>query len=312
MGRILDIIVPVYGKDPEYIYSSLLEIKNGLPKECGIIVIYKNSTVFNYDLLKKLRDNNVIVKKGEFEFQKTDKLLEALKLSDAKFILPMDSHHTIIVEKMEEFINEIRDLDDFMITMTPIDKNVDDNSEKIIRGNWLSAGRYILLTSKLKEIASQIKYRTTYSDDLTFPLFMSKEISNENEIKHININIYVKRMGRILSNTTFVKSVDINFQVVTSLKNILTFTSDFFGTSRHFDSQFLSSFWYYVLRGVMIEQDVDGIKDSIDPQYVLGCWNDIFYTDIDFEEWKEIISNKIIFSNRYDWELKILNELKSK
>lgn len=247
-NKVVDIIVPVYGKDPKYIFDNLEEIALKLNDECGMIIVYKNSDKFNYDLLKKLESNNVLVFEVDTNSQKTDKLILAVEKSNSKYIVPMDSHHSIIVENLIQSLDLFKKSNNLIFSMEKFEINIDDGVEVIGKVGWLTAGSYVLNTQILKKVIKEIDYRVTFSDDLTFPLFVTKELENTKEIEKIDNIFYIKNRGTEISMTTFNHNDEITKILLKSLKTILSSTFKYYDSSKQFNSQYLTCFWYYILR----------------------------------------------------------------
>lgn len=308
-NKILDIIVPVYGKEPKFVFENLLDIKNNVPFGINLIIVYKNSSEYNYDLLKNLISDSVTILEADINSNKTDKLLIGLKSAKSKFIMTLDAHHSLKFESLPLLLKFLTNTKSIFITMTPIEEDVDSNTQISREWGWLNAGRYIISNSLLKSISSEIKYSITFCDDLTFPLFAIKEIKNENEFVHYTEHVYIKRYGKNISNTTLLLSNKLDGLVISSLEKILYSTSIYFGENELFDKQFLTLFWYYILRLHKYKFDIDPRKVfTFTQENIDSYWNLIFKgKNNTFLNLAESIG---LFSNWIDVDLKIFSEWK--
>lgn len=176
-NKVLDIIIPIFGKEPVYIENNFSKILNEIPNNVNLIFIYKNSEELNYDFLLNYKAENIIVKKVPQSFQKTNKVKEGIKLSSANWILVLDSHHKFtinglnrIIKKLENSKNEVN-----LFWILNRWENSDTNKCKIFTKQGINfifeSGKYILRRDLLNGIEESIEYDIVYADDCTLGLF---------------------------------------------------------------------------------------------------------------------------------------------
>lgn len=205
--RILDLLIPVYGKDPKFVYENFVEIVEKIPNSMGIIFVYKNSEdgiEKNYDLLKSFARENIIVKKVPSNRLKTSKLIEAFKMSESEWIMTVDSHHKIDLKNIEDLIHFLEKSIKINLVWHLHRWEDLDKGKRYIYGKYginyiFSAGKYILRSSLLKNIEKSIDYDVIYGDDYTFGLYASaNNVINSDYYKK---EFYVRTFGKKVSGT---------------------------------------------------------------------------------------------------------------
>lgn len=203
--RILDIIVPVYGKDPTYIYDNFNYLIKLIPENIGIIFVYKNSpdNSLNYDFLNNWVKDNVIVKKMNSKVKKTKKMISGFSLSNAEWILSLDSHHKLSLKHIKKLtLILINSKNKNLIWLRNSWLNL-DNKKLVKRGIYgyikvFNAGKYIIRSSLLKN-SDNIEYDVIFGDDYTFGLYAS--FHNELFAKNFYKNFYIRTFGTTISST---------------------------------------------------------------------------------------------------------------
>lgn len=199
--KLIDIIIPVYGKDIKIIENFLVSIPH---KKCGskvrFILVYKNSKKFNYDALEKFSSENVVIIKAEENDRRTKKIIIGIKKSNSDYLLFMDSHHTIKFNKMDRFLKELESKSFDLAFMKVEEFNLDKKRSNISDIFATTAGRYIIKSNLIKKQISDIDFDVIFHDDWTMgllALFENKIIN----IIWINSIIYRKTFGKNISNT---------------------------------------------------------------------------------------------------------------
>lgn len=107
--RLIDIIIPIYGKDHKLVFDNMKELTRLSNEEVGLILVYKNTNkpLFNYDKLKELSSNDVKVIKVNKDAKRTAKVKKGIINSDAKYIMVMDSHHKIQDDEFNKLLREL-------------------------------------------------------------------------------------------------------------------------------------------------------------------------------------------------------------
>src|SRR5210317_1064685 len=103
-NNLLNFLVPVYGKDPKKTFENLRNIATNIPKEIGMVIVYKNSSdnSLNYDDLKTIEEfnDNVKVIKAESNFKRTKKLKIAFENSESHYFMVLDAHHSLDINNL--------------------------------------------------------------------------------------------------------------------------------------------------------------------------------------------------------------------
>lgn len=232
MERILDILIPVYGKDPDSIRKNYQKIIEELPENIGIVFSYKNSTdnKLNYDFLKDYERENIIVIKNKYGAKKTEKLKMALEKSKAHYIIAMDAHHRIDLSKVLKFIKFLENCKEKEINLiwNKGEWSNEDTSKTSKRGPFgvyytFSAGKYILSRSKLQNLSKKVNYDIIFGDDYTFGLFAS--LTEDFKVSKWKGKFYIRTYGEKVSGTHFwyESSTETKEQMLRDLKTLFDF-----------------------------------------------------------------------------------------
>lgn len=200
MKKVLDVVIPVYGKDPKITFQNIKEMKDMNLSDMNFYVIYKNGNELSYDDLLKLKGDNFFVEKAESSFLRTQKVLKGVSMAESKYILTIDSHHSLNKKNVLSAISELRRIDADLILMKPIELNVDNNSKRSRKIKAFTAGRYIVRRELISDIQDAIDFDVVFHDDWTLGLYASLRKSDL-KINWINSKFYIKRHGKMLSNT---------------------------------------------------------------------------------------------------------------
>lgn len=226
MERLLDFIVPVYGKNPSDVYNTLSKLTKTKINGIGWVIVYKNSIddSLNYDKLNNLSSDNVKVLKGEAHWKKTMKVKHGIKNSNAFYIMPMDSHHTIkmnVLKKSMKKIQKFKEKDITIIWHKFIAWNVDTHFRDWIgpTNKTVSAGTQILKRELIT--LEDIKYDIVFVDDATY----GYNVMFKNGITYgkIRNRFYVRRRGKNLSNTYGKKDFEKNKIIYQDSKLLVDF-----------------------------------------------------------------------------------------
>ncbi len=300
MDTILDIIIPVYGKDPITTYDNLKKMADECNENIGMIIVYKNSSKFNYDSLNNLTtlNKNIKVIKGQEEMLKSHKLILGVENSNSRFILPMDAHHFIDIKAANSLIDKLKDSYSKIILMNKEEVNLDTNEVKIISPDWITSGSYIINTNNLKEVINIMEYRVTYADDLSFPLLVLSQMKNEENIDFIDEIIYKRIKGKIISNTSFPQSKENEAVIFESFKKILNNFRKYLDSNIEFNTQFLTAFYFIYNRFIIINEYIT----------LQEFWNSFFNEEMSLEEVRNIFARNKVIHYKFDQNNKKLNE----
>lgn len=200
MKEILDIIIPVYGKNPKDTFENMQLLSEMKVPGVSFYVVYKNGNELNYDRLLDLNSDNFSIKKVDSSFFRTKKVLEGIRMGKSEYVVTLDSHHSISKDNLLKSINKIVDLKYDLIFMQPTEFNVDNGKSKKRKIKSLTAGRYIVKRELISSIYDEIDFDVVFHDDWTVGLFA---MSTKKDIKTtwLKESFYIKKHGQSLSNT---------------------------------------------------------------------------------------------------------------
>lgn len=204
MERLLDFIVPIYGKDPEEVFLRLKKLTQNKVDGIGWIIVYKNSidNSLNYDNLFKLKNDNTEIFKGEFHWKKTNKIKLGISKSKAKFIMPMDGHHSIKTKLLRKVVAELQEFDKNQISII-WEKYIAFNTDRHMRDyigpprKAATSGNQVIRRSLLK--LDDIDYDIIFSDDFTYGLNVM--VQDNISYADFKTRFYLRQRGKSVSST---------------------------------------------------------------------------------------------------------------
>lgn len=225
MSKLIDLIVPVYGKDPILTFNNLKDLTRIISDEVGIIIVYKNSKTLNYDSLKNLKCDNVKVIKAPSKALKTQKLTIGIENSNAYWVLPVDSHHKIIKNNFYLALTDLRnykeksvDLVWMMFDAFDLDLNRKVNPWPIGPRKVSNAGTQVLRREKIN--LDLIDFDIIFYDDFLWGMLLAFE--KKLKVKKIENNFYMRIRGTKIS-TTFGKKTFEDYDRLNEHLDILLF-----------------------------------------------------------------------------------------
>lgn len=220
--KTLSIIVPIYGKDPLTTFNNLKEVVATSNKNVEFILIYKNSDLLNYDILKMLERENIIVEKVDCNFKRTNKIKLGISLANSKYLFVLDSHHSLDKNGLEKLILYLHSSNDDLIFTIPKQLNV-DTSEVIINDyDSTTAGRYIVKTGISKHAISNVDFDIVYHDDWTLGMSFTY-YKYDIKINWWKDCFYIKKFGEGLSKTFAKFDFDSLLKMIKDSRTILEF-----------------------------------------------------------------------------------------
>lgn len=205
--KILDIIIPIYGKNPNAVYNNIKNLSRLANNEVGLILVYKNTKVpdFNYDSLRELVSEDIRLIKLGAKVKRTAKVIEGVKQSSAKYVMILDSHHeindldfNILINKIK---NEKRDYHLIWHEYKVIDLDLGNRIPIKVWGmgpkRVHTAGKQIFLRNALR--LDLINYDIVYYDDST--LGFSTSFNRKMKVKKYNLYPYIRVWGGSISST---------------------------------------------------------------------------------------------------------------
>lgn len=200
---LLDIIVPVYGKNIEIIDNFLKKIisnANVSKLDLRFIIVYKNSNEFNYDPLLKYNNDFIVVKKSNKDNRRTNKIKDGISISNSKYLLFLDSHHDINFKKIKKFLKYLENNELDLVFLSIYEFNLDTNKRNVSKMFATTAGRYVIRSTMIKNHIEDLDFDVVFHDDWTMGLlflFRNEIINSEWYLKPF----YIKNYGSEVSNT---------------------------------------------------------------------------------------------------------------
>lgn len=242
MEKLLEIIVPVYGKDPLLIYEGLSAFEKVNDDRVHMTIVYKNDSSFNYDNLKKLSSKNIDVFKGESEFKKTKKVLLGIEKSESKYIVVMDAHHELKYNKLTKFLDKLENKKADLIRTVPILKDMDKGTSKKRYANGLTAGRYIISRKTMIFDEHLIDYDIIFYDDWTVGLYSL--FRGNSKIKYIFKDFYQINTSDAISQTRGKKNKETSLKIADDVSQMIRFylNNDLFDINKN-NKKFLINYF---------------------------------------------------------------------
>lgn len=208
MNKLIDFVLPVFGKDPLYTFKNIEKIIRIASDEVGFIIVYKNSKELNYDEIRKLESENVKVIKAASNVFKTKKLSMGIEQSKAYWVVPLDSHHYInynnfllSLSKLRKYKNKNIDIIWMMFNAFDQDKNRFVNPWLMGSKKVSNAGTQVLKRENID--LELIDFDIVFYDDFLWGMLASYD--RKVKTKNLSHRFYTRVRGSNIS-TTFGKS----------------------------------------------------------------------------------------------------------
>lgn len=231
MNKLLDIIVPVYGKDPKKTYENIKNLCRLITDEVGIIIVYKNAqdNSLNYDGLNKLGEMGAKVIKMSSKVKRTAKVKAGVSHSSSKYIMVLDAHHQIQDIEFEKTIRKLskekKSYDIIWQSYKVLDLDMGNKKPFYLWDHgkkWVhTAGKQIFLRESIN--LDLINYDIVFYDDSS--LGFSVTFNKKTKEKIYPFKPYVRVWGAGVSSTHNNTS---NIALKRQQKDLLTMLNSFF------------------------------------------------------------------------------------
>lgn len=278
---IISFVIPLYGK-PDFIIKDLINKINSLNvNEVEFIIVYKNSEKFNYDWMKEMSSEKlVIVGPVREKAQRTYKIIKGSSVAKGKWIQIMDAHHDFYPEILKRKINLLKkdkfNNYDLLISSQKIVKRRKNNTEKVIwtthprttMGIW--NGTTLFNKDLFEKYGQAIKSSINISigDDRTYPIMFFANEPNL-KLKYFPKEGYYKQMIYEKNGINTTSNSGWNTKLYLSFRMLADWTSA--NTNRSSFLKYIGFYWIFVNSFAFYNHSWKGKRAAIETRRII--WN---------------------------------------